>query len=298
MSKATSLKDVQFAMQGEQKNEPVVEQSFNFPNIGNSDTTVVPQKYVIFRLVKKGQRRLRVDGICDGVVNPKTKRRERIWLLRGADSIWQSELTDLLKDKEYVSKNRVSLLFEDGICRVPTDDDRMLEFARANAHNVGKDRTGSGKYDYYEYNAGEEQKLRYEKQLTKINTVLKIKDMADEPMKKLASFLGIVFYDELGQQKGTDGVRTELLMKADSQPDVVNKYIDSKEVEIAFMVKKAIIDAKIDLTGQQGNAIWSDGKGFIAKIPSVRKPYEYLTELAMTNSSEGKAFKEQLESMN
>lgn len=298
MSKVTSLKDVQFAMQGEQKTEQVVEQSFNFPNLGNSDTTIVPQKYVIFRLVKKGQRRLRVDGICDGVVNPKTKRRERIWLLRGADSIWQSELTDLLKDKEYVSKNRVSLLFEDGICRVPTDDDRMLEFARANAHNVGKDRTGSGKYDYYEYNAAEEQKLRYDKQLTKINTVLKIKDMADEPMKKLASFLGIVFYDELGQPKGVDGVRTELLMKADSQPDIVNKYIDSKEVEIAFMVKKAIIEAKIDLTGQQGNAIWSDGKGFIAKIPSVRKPYEYLTELAMTNSSEGKAFKEQLEAMN
>jgi len=93
----------------------------------------------------------------------------------------------------------------------------MLEFARANAHNVGKDRTGSGKYDYYEYNAAEEQKLRYDKQLTKINTVLKIKDMADEPMRKLASFLGIVFYDELGQPKGLEGVRTELLMKADSQ---------------------------------------------------------------------------------
>jgi len=40
--------------------------------------------------------------------------------------------------------------------------------------------------------------------------------------------------------------------------------------------------------------LWAGGKGFIAKIPVGRKPYEYLTELAMTNSDEGRAFKEGL----
>lgn len=292
---AASLKDVQLSQSGEAQTQQQTESSFSFPTNTNPENVVAPM-YVIFRLVKK-QRRLRIDGICDNVLNPKTKKRERIWLLRGADSIWQSELTELLKDKEYRNSNRLSLLFEDGVCRIPVIEQRMLEYARVNTHNVGQNRSGSGKYDYYEYDAGEEQKFRLAKQMLKINTVLKIKDMAAEPMKKLASFLSISFVDDLGQAKGDDGVRTELMLKADTQPETVNKYIDSKEVEVAFMVKRAIIDAKIDLTGQQGNALWAGGQGFIAKIPATRKAYEYLTELAMTNSVEGKAFLEQLQQM-
>lgn len=293
---ATSLRDVQNSQNGESSIAPT-DSSFSFPTNLNPEIVKDTQVYIIFRLVKKGQRRLRIDGICDGALNPKTKRRERIWLLRGAESIWQSELSELLKDKEYRNKNRVSLLFEDGVCRVPVFEERMLEYARANIHNVGKNRTGSGKYDYYEYDAGEEQKFRLEKQMSKIKTIQAVSTMKEEPMKKLASFLGIVFYDDLGQPKGEDGIRSELLLKADTQPETVNKYMDSQEVEIAYMVRKAIIEGKIDLTAQTGNALWAGGKGFICKIPTARKAYEYLTEFAMTNSTEGKQFKEQLETM-
>lgn len=263
------------------------------------DTAPPKQGNIIFRLVKKKQRRLRIDGICDGVMNPKTKKRERIWLLRGADSIWQSELTDLLKDADkpnsYASKNRLSLFFEDGICRIPVDDDRQLEYARANIHNVGKNRRGSGKYDYYEYDAQEEQKFRLEKQMNRINLITKLSTMPEDKMKKIAAFIGVPFVDELGMPKGMDGVRSELMVKADTQPELVEKYIDSKEVEVSWMVRRGILDAKIDLTAQAGTALWAGGKGFIARIPSNRKAYEYLTELAMTNSEEGKTFKEQLE---
>lgn len=190
------------------------------------------------------------------------------------------------------------MLFEDGICRISSLHERELEFARANVNNVGKNnRNGSGKYDFYEYDPQEEQKAKLEVQMVKINTVIKIKEMEAGKMKKIASFLGIAFVDDLGQAKGEDGIRTELMIKADVQPLLVSKYIDSREVEIAYMVKKAIIEAKIDLTGQNGNALWASGGGFIAKIPSTRKAYEYLTELAMTNSDEGRNFKEQLETI-
>jgi len=43
--------------------------------------------------------------------------------------------------------------------------------------------------------------------------------------------------------------------------------------------------------------IWAGGGGHIGKIPAGRKPVEYLTELAMTNSNEGKQFKQQLETL-
>ena len=130
--------------------------------------TVEPPKqgYVIFRLVNKKQRRLRIDGICDNALNPTTKKRERAYLIRGAVSIWQSELADLIKDIDkphsYINKNRDSLLFEDGICRIPVDEANQLEYARVIPKNVGKNRSGAGKYDFYEYDAHEEQRFRLE----------------------------------------------------------------------------------------------------------------------------------------
>lgn len=291
-----TLKDVQQSQGGVKEQQ--VEENFSFSSLSMDTNENVPtQMYVIFRLAKKKKGRTRIDGICDSVMNPKTKRRERIWLLNGADSIWQSEMLELLKDKDYVNSNRRSLVFEDGVCRIPVHDDRALEFARVNTKNVGRRRVGNGKFDFYEYDAAVEQQERLKTQMTKIEMVIKAKEMPADKMKKLASFLGIKFIDDLGQAKGEDGIRTELMLKADTQPLLFSKYIDSKEVEIAFMVKKAILDAKIDLTAQNGNAIWAGGKGFIAKIPVGRKSYEYLTELAMTNSNEGRAFKEQLETI-
>lgn len=289
-----TLKTVQDSQSGEAPS--VAELPINFYG-GEAPETMPEQQYVIFRLAKKKRGRTYIDGICDSVLNPKTQRRERVWLLNGADSIWQSEILELLKDKDYVKRNRRSLVFEDSICRIPVHDDRALEFARVNTKNVGKIRTGAGKFDYYEYNAAAEQEDRLKAQMLKIDMVIKAKEMPSEKMKKLASFMGIVFYDELGQPKGEDGIRSELMIRADNNPTLFAKYIDSKEVDVAFMVKKAILEAKIDLTAQGGNAIWSGGKGFIAKIPQARKPLEYLTELAMTNSDEGRAFKGQLETM-
>ena len=263
--------------------------------------TVPERQYVVFRLVRKKQRKLYIDGICDNCFNPKTKETERAYLIRGAKSIWQSDLTDLIKDidkpNSYISKNRISLLFEDGICRIPITEKNQLEYARVHQHNVGKNRTGAGKYDYYEYDANEEQKLRLEKQMQRIKMITKANEMAEDKMKKVAVFMGVSLVDELGYGKSMDGIRSELMIKADTQPDIFERMVDSKEVEVSWLVRRGIMDAKIDLTAQQGTALWAGGKGFIAKIPSTKKPYEYLTELAMTNSDEGRQFLEQLQTI-
>ncbi len=299
-----TLKNVQDSMNP--NSEQTVSQKIDAGNFGGGSLTIeqpkpAKQGYVIFRLVRKKQRRLHIDGICNNALNPKTGKRERAYLIRGANSIWQSELGELVRDidkpSSYINKNRISLDFEDGICRVPVDDENMLEFARVNSHNVGPNRAGAGKYDYYEYDAQAEQVLRLEKQTKRINMIIRVKDMAEDKMKKLAAFVGVSFMDELGMPKGTEGIRAELMLKADVQADLLEKYIDSKEVEVQWMVRRAILDAKIDLTGQAGNALWSGGKGFIAKIPSTRKAHEYLTELAMTNSDEGRQFLEQLQTL-
>lgn len=294
---ATTLGQVQSAMKGE-KPQPELSDSF-IPNVIDETPLVTPERqYVVFKLVKKGQRRLHIDGIGEGI-NPNTKEIERIWLIRGQKTIWQSELGDVLKDLDkpnsYVSKNRISLQFNDGICRIPVHDKLKLDYARANLHNVGKKRTGSGKYDYYEYDAAEEQKMRHEKQLSRINLLQTISGMEEQKVIKLALYLGVKPYDdETGLPKTPDGYKTELLMRADTQPENVAKYINSQEVEVSYLVRRAITDVKIDLGGAKGTVTWASG-GHIGKIPQGRKPIEYLTELAMTNSDEGRKFKEQLQ---
>lgn len=252
---------------------------------------------VLFKLVKKKKGRTYLDNCCDNVPNPKNKNiPERIWLLNGATSIWETELEHIFKDKNRYERARRGrdVLFVDGVCRVRSEDVMMLEFMRASRHNVGKNKRMGGKYDFYEYNPAEEQKEREAKQLLKIEMVLKVRDLEEGKVKKLASFFAIPFVDELGVPKSPAGLRTELMLKADTDPVNFQKYMDSKEVDISYMVKRAIIDAKLDLGGESQNVTWSNSRGFVGKIPANRKPYEYLTELAMTNSEEGRQFLEQL----
>lgn len=260
--------------------------------------TSVVQPYVIFKLVNRNKK-LYIDGICHDVLNPKTNEYDNIWLVRGVNSIWEKDLREIVKDMDKpnsrINRNRISLEFEDGICRIPSTEKNHLEFARRHKSNVGKNRAASGRYSFYEYDPAEEQRMRLEKQMTKIKLIQSISTMDSEQMKKLAFWFDIKPNDDLGLPKGVDGIRDELLVIADSRPADVQKFIGSKEVEISYMVRKAIIEAKIDLTANNGSAMWAHGKGFIAKIPAVRKAHEYLTELAMTNSDDGRRFKEQLE---
>jgi len=296
MTNPTTLSHVQLADKESKQQIDSIDKIKIPTDILPEDTLPEVRNY-IFKLVKKKRGRLNLDNCCDNVINPKTKSPERIWLFNGARSIWDSELEHILKDKNRYERARVGrdIVFKDGILMVPSSDVLMLEFLRANIHNVGKRRTGSGKYDFYEYDAKQEQQDRMSKQLFKIEMVGKAKDMDEKAAKKLASYFGISAYDEIGQLKTPDGIKTELMIQADNDPVTFAKYVDSKEVEVAYLVKKGILDAKIDTNTGNGIARWANGKGEICKIPQGRKPYEYLTELAMTNSEDGKHFKTQLE---
>src|SRR4051812_36627333 len=104
---ATSLKQVQASMNGDAKEavQPIIESSLYSDNL-TATPVLAERKYVIFKLVKKNIKRLTLDGICHNVLNPKTNVRETIRLIQGASSIWTTELTEILKDKDYVKKNR------------------------------------------------------------------------------------------------------------------------------------------------------------------------------------------------
>lgn len=292
------LKDVQSSM-GTMSNSPIEERDIaqEIADIAIGESKQFQESYTIFKLVntkKKG--RLYIDGIDDDILNPNTGRRERIWLLSGSSSIWASDLVEQLKDKDYVRNNRRSLQFEGGILRVPSWDERAMEFIKNCRHLIDNPnrRTGS-KFEFFEYNPAKQQAEALKREMLEIDMAIAAKEMPMERARKMASFFGIVFYDELGQPKTDDGIRRELMLFAKKDPKRFQSALDSKEVEISYLVKRAIIDAKIDTGGADGNAKWANG-GFIAKIPTSQKKdvHKYLVELAMSNNAEGREFMEQL----
>jgi hypothetical protein len=97
--------------------------------------------------------------------------------------------------------------------------------------------------------------------------------------------------------KSMDALRNDYELYAEAQPNKFMQSAGSKEVEIAFIVKKALIDNKIDTTTKRGSAYWSNSGGFICKIPSDKKAPSYLVEFAMFPQDESRAFLEQLKKL-
>lgn len=288
---STTTADIKMSQQKAEAliQEPISE--ISRPSVAAPYLTPIAQvQYVVLKAVDKKKKRFRIDGVCHNVTNPKTNKQETIYNVRGWPSIWASELVEQLKDKEYFSRNRLSIQFVNGVCRLPIKEVNQIEFAKYNLNNVGKQRNTNGKWDFYVYDVNEEAKERLAKENNKIQTIVKVSNLPAEKIRTLAGWFKISFSDDIGMPKEPDALKTELLLLANQSPDLVERYIDAKEVDIAFKVRTAILDAKIDLGNPPGTAIWAEGKGFIVRIPTGKTPYDYLTDLALSPTPEGKEF--------
>ena len=295
-SNSASLSHVNFALNGEQGSREGL-------SIGEQNIVTELQqsqnpgvKYHIFKLVNNTrQGGVHVPGI-DDVINPKTGKVERIRLLAGIDTIWVKEQKDITPD--YIKMNQRSLQFMRGskILRIPEYDHTALEFARITRHNIGtlSNKTGSN-FEFFEYDPAKEQEEALRREELEIEMAILAKQMPVDKMKKHAAFLGLRLIDDLGIPKSDDGIRREYIIYAKRQPVYFQKTVDSKEVEIAWMVKRAILDSKIEIGREPGKIYWANGGGLIGVFSRQDNPEKYLVNLALTNSEEGAAFKDQLQ---
>lgn len=290
MAKSTSAADVTFAQNEGAINKTQAQIDHYVPPIIPFVEEKKEDANVIFKLVKHKKGGTHVDGI-DDVVGEGGKT-ERIWLLNGVHSIWQRDLIEIIKDKDFLRTNRRSLNFKNGVCILPAWDTLAIEFARTTRHNIGNlsknKRKDASKEAFYEYDPAAQQKHELEKRMVRIRAIQEASTVAYPEMQKHASFLGIGFVDELGRPKTEDGIRSEYIMKADADPIYWNETKGTQEVERAFLIKQAIIDSKVDY----GNGVirWAKNGGFICNQPAGKSPQECMLELAMSPTPEGKAF--------
>lgn len=292
------LSDVQFSLQGEQPAVPQHQQKHNEVLSPVYETQNTGTKYHIFKLVSNTRKGgVHVPGI-DDVINPQTGKMERIRLLSGVDTIWLKEQKDVTP--EYARNNLRSLSFLRGtkILRIPEWDTTALEFARITRHNIGSpsNKTGSH-FEFYEYNPAREQEEMLKREELEIEMAILAKGMDAEKMRKHAAFLGLRLIDDLGMPKTDDGIRREYIVYAKRQPEYFQRTVDSREVEYAWLIKRAIIDGKIEIGREPGRVYWANGGGLIGSYAKSENPEKYLLNLALTNSEEGRIFKERLQQL-
>jgi hypothetical protein len=292
------LKDVNFSLQGEtQQSESSLFQEDVARQAVLDSATTTETRYHIFKLVDTNKKGGTYIPNIDDVINPETGKEERIRLLSGVESIWVKDQKGL--DADYIKQNAKSLAFPRGAkcLRIPDWDKTALEFARICRHNIGNPnrKTGS-KFEFFEYDPAKQAKEALERESLEIDMAIVARELDEVTLKKYASFLKITMHDELGELKTIDSLRKELMLYAKRNAFLFRDLINnkSKEVEITYLIKKGILSAKIDVGSQPGRAFWANGGGLIGVIPSKRQALDYLTELALTNTEEGRTFQKQL----
>lgn len=257
------LKDIQYAMNGEPTQDNSIQETISFMAKENANEVEVAQKWVIFKLVntnKKGG--TYIDGI-DDVWNEETKTVERIRLLTGVSSIWLKDQKHVTPD--YASQNRRSLHFPRGVkvLRVAEDDVAMLEFVRRCNSNIKplQKRLRGSHFEFFEYNPQEAAKAAYDKEVMAMNMSIKASQLPIADVNKIVSFIKLPLYDEVGELKTEERLRTDLMLYAKNNAASFEKITgnSASEVELAYTIKKAIIANKIDINTYPGKAFWASG---------------------------------------
>lgn len=291
--KAVGIQEANFSQQGEVIQSRQHEES----SAALNDAPVATgNNFKIFKLSDtKKNGKYHMEGI-DDVWNQNKGRMERIRLLRGYPSIWVEDQKGL--EKSFVEQNRRSLIFDRRVLRVAEYDVEALEFlSLCNANLDNANRKGTRKVTFFQWNPQRTAELERAKRVAKVEAIKYASLSSDEEMRKHCNYLGISFVDELGMPKSLEALRNDYELYAEAQPNKFMQSAGSKEVEIAFIVKKALIDNKIDTTTKRGSAYWSNDGGFICKIPADKKPQNYLVEFAMFAQDESRTFLEQLKKL-
>ena len=310
----SKLSDVQFSQEGEkgrvQSNSSFTPEDSIVRDLRQESDDSLSTKVHCFKLVNNNRKGGVYIPNIDDVIRPVEELKnaegvvigkvgggvERMRLLAGVDTVWQKdqkELTPL-----YINQNGRSISFPRGVrmIQIPEWDKTALTFARLCSHNIGsKSRKAGSKFEFYEYNPAKEQEEALHREEFELDMAIEAKNMPAEKMKKHANFLGIRATDDYGFAKTDDGIRREYVIYAKRNPELFNKTKGSKEVEINWLVRKAISDAKIEVNREPGKIYWANGGGLICHCPATITPDRHLTDLALTPSEDGIRFKEQLE---
>lgn len=259
---------------------------------------------VLFQLKEKRKGNVYYDLYGENIINPTTKKLDTIRVLKGIYTIWKSEQDEQKLEQKTIQKSRVSVVFENNgtgnnLLVIQKDKFGELKIEALRLLNDNMETAGynkGSKFAYFEINTERIAEQEAAKR-AKRREAIKIAGMQkDDVMKKHAGYLRIHFLDNYGIEKSLKTLRNDYEDYAERFPEKFLQSVNSPEIEVAYLIRKAVADAKIDTTRQKGSAYWGTG-AFICKVPQDRKPHDYLLEFAMLPTEEGKDFLEKLKTV-
>lgn len=286
MSKAISQTDALLADKPAEKIDPVFKEI-----MAKMSPTPQNRPMVVFKLRNAPNGKVHLDGI-DDVFDPDSKTMRRIRLIRGATSIWMDEQDKM--DKDYLAKNRISLTFVAGnlICDEVKDANIVKAARLMNANEENPNRVPGKKRSFYEWNPSKQEQEAFERELFEAKVVQLAMDQPAEKMKKHAIYLDLPITNEMGQLRSDEGIRALYVRAAKANPAKFKNSLDSKEVEYKYLIRRAVLDAQIEISGS--NIKWPNGP-LICKLPHGLEAINYMVEFAMLPTDESKAFVERLQ---
>lgn len=300
----TTLKHIEASMAGNSTVTPngivpdFVSDNTSLP--GEPEAKEPKQEFVLFKLKNINKRGGVYLPHIDDVKNPKKDNKiERIRLLSGVDTIWLSEQKHVTED--YARQNIRNIEFPRGVkvIQVSKDDATMLEFMRICNSNIGNpNRIRGGKFEFFEFDPAAAEKEALEREMLEVEMSIEASKLEGPQIRKIASFIRISLHNEVGEMKTDDGLKRDVILYAKRNPVVFKKLITTQtsEVDISFAIRKAIANMLIDVSTFPGKAVWSAG-GTIGMVPKGSDAVRVLTELALTNTEEGRSFKEHLKTL-
>lgn len=264
------------------------------PPIQPTVPTKVKQENVILILANEKKKGTVILDMTDDVFDGKTGKTRRMRLVRGAQSIWQDEQTNL--PKEHIAKNNVTLTFDRGRCIIPIHETLKIQAKDVSNRNMDNpNRVGHKDIYFYEWNPEKLNKVEEQKQ-NKIIEAMQIAATAEyEDLLPHAQYLGVPVNDEMGVPLDKGSIRTAYSKKAMNEPEKFLNSIHSPVVKMAHIVRRAMNEGKIDMGRQPDQAFWTDG-GFICAVPQGRDAVNYLTEFGMISGEANERFAQQLRS--
>lgn len=297
----SSIKDIQFMLNGDPEEKVKVDADY-IPEAkvkdsikGSADDL---NKLVVFKLVNKNKNGVYIQPI-DYVINPKEPEKglQMIRLLEGVSSIWAKDQKDIPENK--VGKLMKFLEWPKGsrFMYVPAYDKAKLEFMELCCHNrLNPHRTKTSKTEFFLYDPEAVAKEKLALEMKEIEMLIKAQQQPVEKMKKHAFYLGIkLTHDITGAPKSEEAIRGEYLLYAKRSPSDFEKSFDSKEVDVHYKIREAIVDGKLDISRNDGRIYWGKNGAVVCNMPKNENAIQYLTQLALTNSKEGKYFKTELD---
>lgn len=298
-----TLKDINFSMNGEpeEKVKPIdadyIPESKMKDSIGGVEDEL--NGVVVFKLVKKNVGGVYIQPI-DYVINPKEPEKglQMIRLLQGVPSIWA-------KDQKDIPENKIGKLLRfiewpkgSRFMYVQKHDKAKLEFMELCCHNrLNPHRTKESKTEFFLYDPELASKEKLAKEMKEIQMLMKAQAQPLEKLKRHLFYLGgKLTHDITGAPKSEDALRMDYLLIAKQRPEEFEKSFDAKEVDVEYKIRQVVIDGKLDISRNDGRVYWGNNGAVACNMPrDERNPIKYLTQLALTNSKEGKDFKDKLD---